>query len=147
MNEKLPAIILITVLVIGALISVIYNPFTLYFMSAVLGLLSILKLTDLKGFAHAFAKYDIIAKRSRTYALTYPFIELTLAILFFAGIAVRIAASALIVIMAVGLVGVVKHQKKGIRCACMGTKINVPLTTLTISENSIMILMALMVLL
>src|SRR5438309_96600 len=38
------------------------------------------KLINLKNFAEAYTKYDLIAQRSRIYALAYPFIEVALGV-------------------------------------------------------------------
>ena len=40
-----------------------------------------IKVIDLNGFADGYSTYDLLAKRSRPYALAYPFIELALGIL------------------------------------------------------------------
>jgi hypothetical protein len=56
----------------------------------------------------------------------------------------RFAAMILAVVVFVSTVGVVQSiiTKNEIKCACMGTKIKVPMTTLTLVENTIMFLMA-----
>lgn len=41
-----------------------------------------IKLSDVVGFANGFAMYDPLAKRSITYAQTYPFLEIALGIMF-----------------------------------------------------------------
>ena len=147
MVAHISAIILISILTIGMIISFIYNSAMLPFMGSVLIALSLLKIRDLEGFAKAFAKYDILAKRSVTYARAYPYIEFFLGLLFVTGTYTRIGAMVLLALMVIGLIGVTQNQNKNLKCACMGTRINVPLTTLTIVENTIMIIMALAVLL
>jgi hypothetical protein len=46
--------------------------------------------------------------------------------------------------MAVGLAGVIRAvvSKQSIRCACLGTGFNLPMSTVTIIENSVMLVMA-----
>ena len=102
------------------------------------------KLLDISKFADAFATYDIVAKRSRYYALAYPWIEVSLGLFFLTGTFLIAANLSTIVIMSVGLVGVVLavRKKQAIQCACHGTAINLPMSKVTIIENSIMILMA-----
>ena len=102
------------------------------------------KLLDVPRFADAFATYDVVAVRSRAYALAYPFIELTLGLLFLFRVFPLFANAATIVIMAVGLIGVVRAviAKQEIQCACLGTAFNLPMSSVTIIENSVMILMA-----
>ena len=48
------------------------------FMGLFLLVFAMVKLFDLSSFATGFAKYDLLAARSRTYALVYPFLELGL---------------------------------------------------------------------
>ena len=53
-------------------------------------------------------------------------------------------AAALIVLIGISTIGVVQSivTKKEIECACMGSKIKVPMTSLTLVENGIMLVMA-----
>ena len=60
------------------------------FMGLFLLQFSALKLFDVRGFAKGFAKYDLLAMRSRPYGLIYPFLELTLALGYLAGGAIWI---------------------------------------------------------
>jgi hypothetical protein len=117
-------------------------------MGAVLSGLALLKLRDLVGFADAFEQYDILAARSRAYALAYPFLELGLGILFLTKTYSSSAAGVLGVLMLISLFGVGRAiiRRKQLVCACMGTGIRVPLTTLTLTENLVMGVMAYMVL-
>ena len=117
------------------------------FMGAAFIILAGLKLLDLKGFASAFAMYDVVAKRSHVYGLAYPFIELGLGLAYSFKFRVDIAAWVTLVIMSVGIVGVTRNlmSKNPIRCACLGTLIKVPLTKFTFFEDLFMIAMALMI--
>jgi hypothetical protein len=144
-SSKLPAVLLVSFLILGMVGSLLYAPIMLPFMAVVLAGLAVLKFLDLQGFADAFSMYDIIAKRSRGYALAYPFIEIALAAAFALRFQLTLAAGVLAALMIIGLLGVAGAVKSGkkLRCACMGTKINVPLTTLTTVENSVMLIMAL----
>ena len=53
------------------------------------------------------------------------------------------------VIMSVGLIGVIAavRKKQTIQCACLGTAFNLPMSVVTIIENSVMLAMALAMLL
>jgi uncharacterized membrane protein YphA (DoxX/SURF4 family) len=106
--------------------------------------LSVLKLWDWKGFSNAFQTYDIIAKRSKLYSKAYPLLEMSIGIVLISQMFTRFAAMILAVVVFVSTVGVVQSiiTKNEIKCACMGTKIKVPMTTLTLVENTIMFLMA-----
>jgi cation transport ATPase len=102
------------------------------------------KLLDVPKFADAFASYDLIAARSRVYGLAYPFIELGLGSAYLLGLLPTLTNSLTIVVMGVGLIGVVRAVRSGraIRCACLGTAFNLPMSSVTIIENSSMVLMA-----
>ena len=102
------------------------------------------KLLDVGKFADAFATYDPIARRSRAYAIMYPWIEMTLGILFVTGRALMVANLAVIVLLGIGLIGVIAavRKRQAIQCACLGTAFNLPMSSITIVENSVMIAMA-----
>lgn len=102
------------------------------------------KLLNVSQFADAFASYDLIAARWRGYALAYPFIELTLGVAYLAAIFPVATNVATMLVMGIGLVGVVQAVTQGrtIQCACLGTAFNLPMSSVTIIENSSMVLMA-----
>ena len=105
---------------------------------------SFFKLLDLRGFADAYQSYDILARRSRAWALAYPFVELALGIAYLTRwqpVPTNIATLAL---MLVGSVGVLRAvlDKRAIRCACLGTALNLPMTTVTLVEDLGMAAMA-----
>ncbi len=114
------------------------------FMGFFLCLLAMLKLFNISGFADGYQKYDILAKRSRAYAYTYPFIELALGISYLANFNHLLTNIATLVVMIIGTIGVVKSLRAGLdlRCACLGTVLNVPLSTVTLVEDIGMGLMA-----
>jgi len=125
-----------------------YLGYMLQFMGVVFLILAGLKLMNVKGFATMFQQYDVIASRSKTYAYAYPFIELYLGISYILNWNVLIAAIVTVIVMGIGAVGVTKSVfgDKKIACACLGSKIKVPLTTFTIVEDVLMAVMGLMVL-
>jgi uncharacterized membrane protein YphA (DoxX/SURF4 family) len=90
----------------------------------------VLKLIKLKDFAIAYSGYDLIAARSKIYALAYPFIEITLGILLFFNLFPIIVNIFIAIIMLVGALGVYLKLKKGekLECACLGTFFKVPMT-------------------
>lgn len=119
-----------------------------YFMGIFLCVFALLKLFNPSSFADGFQMYDLIAKRSRTYALSYPYIELALGLgylSFIFPIAVYIAT---IVVLGIGAIGVVKALREGldINCPCMGSILDVPLSTVTLTEDLGMAAMALVML-
>ncbi|MBP9854791.1 MAG: hypothetical protein KBD53_07990 [Candidatus Omnitrophica bacterium] len=119
------------------------------FMGLFLLIFSMFKLFNLTTFADGFSKYDIIASRSRIYGYLYPFIELTLGLGYLSKYYLKTVYIATIVIMLIGSVGVLRNVLKGskMKCACMGTVLQVPLSTVTLVENVGMGLMALLMLL
>lgn len=116
-----------------------------YFMGFFFLGFAFFKLLNISKFADAFSTYDIIARRSRPYALAYPWIEVTLGLLFVTGTQLMVANVVTAVVMSIGLVGVIAavRKKQAIQCACLGTAFNLPMSVVTIIENSVMIAMAL----
>ncbi len=99
--------------------------------------LATLKFWDLNGFSEGFQKYDLLAKRSAAYSYIYPFLELLIAIGFLSHFFLVGVAVFTVLLMLFGACGVIAALMQGadLRCACMGTKLDLPLTTVTIVEN------------
>jgi hypothetical protein len=114
------------------------------FMGLFLLPLALLKLFDTKGFAASFARYDILAKAWPPYARAYPYVELALALLFLSGLFPVATNLAAIAIGVLGTVGIVRSLSRGeqLRCACVGSVIDVPLGGVSITENAGMAIMA-----
>ena len=106
---------------------------------------SFFKMLDLRGFADAYRSYDIVAKRIPIYGFIYPFVELTLGLSYLANFQPNLTNGITAVVMAVSLIGVLRSvlSKKAIRCACLGTVFNLPMSTVTIVEDGLMLAMAL----
>lgn len=115
-----------------------------FFMGFFFCQLSMFKLFDISGFADGFQKYDILSVRFRPYAYIYPFIELLLGLLFLSGLFPLATNIATLIIMTISAFGVIRSLIKGldIRCACLGTVLNVPLSTVSVVENAGMAIMA-----
>ena len=126
----------------------VWENFMRFFMGFFFLGFAFFKLLDVSKFADAFATYDIVAKRSRLYALLYPFLEFSLGMAFIMGWLPALVNTVTLVVMGVGLIGVIKAVRKRqvIQCACLGTVFNLPMSAVTIIENSTMILMALFML-
>lgn len=139
--EYTASTILVTIAIISILLDVMQP-----FMGISLLILSMLKLIDIKGFAELFKSYDIIAQHVQGYATVYPFIELAIAVSLLTNKFVLVTATILLIIMSVGSIGVYKSIKRKIQCACLGSKIKVPLTRFTLVEDIIMVGMAIMLL-
>lgn len=145
MNTK--ATILGLVLLAGSVSAIIFDKMTFY-MGLFFIIFSAFKLIDVKGFAMGFQKYDLIAKRSKVYAHVYPFLELLLGIGYVVGVWLEVVNIVTIVIMGIGAIGVgiALQKKQKFTCACLGTKLGIPLTFVTLFENIIMVIMAVMLL-
>lgn len=120
------------------------------FMLTLMGLFflifSYFKVIHLKEFVASFARYDPLAKIIPKYGYAYPFIEITLGILFLLGVYIEFAAFATIIVLFATTSGVLLALRKGeiLECACLGVVFNLPLSKVTVIENTAMIIMALM---
>ena len=121
-----------------------WHTFMLDFMAGFFLVFSFFKLLDLRGFADAYATYDIVAKRSRAYAMVYPFIELALGVAYLVRWQPTVTNSVALGLMLVGSIGVLRAvlSRRAIRCACLGTALNLPMTTVTLVEDLGMAAMA-----
>ena len=120
------------------------NEWMVSYMGIFFLLFSFLKLIDVKGFSGSFKKYDLISKIIPSFAITYPFIELFLALTFLSGYFLITSYIMTLLFMTSQFFGVfISLQKKeAIKCACMGSSINIDISTLTLIENLVMILMS-----
>lgn len=110
---------------------------------------SFFKLLDLKGFPESFRMYDPLAKVFPVYGWLYPFIETALGLMFLLRFRIPMALIATLVILGITTIGVTKTllDKKSIQCACLGTALKLPMTEATFIENTIMIVMSILMLL
>ena len=113
-------------------------------MGLFLVVLSLFKFFDIPGFVDGFRMYDLLARRTAVYAYLYPFIELALGLGYLARWHPPLVFAATIVVMLFGTAGVVRSLFRGldVECACMGTVLHVPLSTVTLVEDIGMAAMA-----
>jgi len=118
------------------------------FMTGFFLVFSFFKLLDVKAFAESFQMYDLLASKLPIYGKMYPFIELALGILCLIHFQTQWVYIADIVIMGFGAMGVIQSviDKRKIRCACLGSVFNLPMSTVTIVENSLMVLIGIILL-
>lgn len=116
----------------------------LHFMAGFFLVFSFFKFLDLKGFADAYAGYDLLAARWRPYGFIYPFIELAFGLAFLFQINLNLTLVATILLMGFSSIGVIRAvlNKQKIRCACLGTALNLPMSTVTIVEDLGMVAMS-----
>ena len=114
------------------------------FMAGFFLLFSFFKLLDIRGFSSSYRMYDIVAKAIPGYGFVYPFVELALGAAYLTGFNPLVTNWVTLAVMSVSLIGVVQSvvNKRKIRCACLGSVFNLPMTTVTIVEDSLMIGMA-----
>lgn len=118
------------------------------FMGGFFVAFSFFKMLDLRGFSDAYRSYDLVAKAVPGYGFVYPFIELGLGLGYLANWQPMWVNTATAVVMGVSLLGVLKAvmSKQAIRCACLGTVFNLPMSTVTLVEDGLMLAMALLAL-
>lgn len=116
-----------------------------HLMGWVLVFFGVIKLSDVVGFAEGFSKYDPLAKQSIVYAQVYPFLEITLGILFILQLMVFPATLITLFIYSASLYGALQSlmKKESLHCVCLGTYFKLPLSTVTIIEATFMIGMCL----
>lgn len=119
------------------------------FMAGFFLVFSFFKLLDLRGFADSYATYDIIAKKWYGWGYIYAFIEFALGIAFLLRFNPLITNGVTFVVMSVSIIGVLQSvlNKRKIKCACLGAVFNLPMSTVTIIEDALMIAMSLYMLL
>ncbi|MEA3540550.1 MAG: glutaredoxin [Pseudomonadota bacterium] len=109
-------------------------------------LLAMLKLQDVDRFATMFLNYDLLARRLPPYGLAYPFLELGAGMLMLTRLLDWLSIPVSLFIGGVGAVSVFKAvylDKRELKCACVGGGSNVPLGFVSLTENLMMIAMAL----
>lgn len=121
----------------------------LHFMAGFFIVFSFFKLLDLNGFRDAYATYDLLAKRWKSYGYVYPFLELGLGLAFLFQYELLYALYFSIALMGFSSLGVIQalHEKRKIRCACLGTVLNLPMSTITLVEDLGMVGMSVLMLL
>lgn len=115
-----------------------------HFMAGFFLVFSFFKLLNLKGFAESYVMYDVIAKHLPAWAYVYAFMELALGIAFLVNFNPIITNSVTFVVMSISIIGVLQSvmNKKKIQCACLGAIFNLPMSTVTIIEDALMIAMS-----
>jgi hypothetical protein len=115
------------------------------FMAGFFLVFSFFKLLDLHGFADSFAGYDLLASRVKAYGYVYPFMQLAMGIAYLLTEADPVLVNtATIAVMGFNTLGVLRavFNKQQILCACLGTGFNLPMSTVTIVEDLLMVAMA-----
>lgn len=107
-----------------------------------------IKFIHLEDFVVTYRTYDLLSQKIRPWAYFYPFVE---AILGFAYLLIYKSVSLnLITMLILGIGGYSvwralynnKRERRRFRCACLGTFIKLPLSTVSLVENGLMFVMA-----
>jgi glutaredoxin len=125
------------------------DPFTMravgWFIAFSMCVLAILKLQNIEAFSTMFLGYDLLARRCVPYAYVYPFAEALAGVLMIAGALKWLSIPIALVIGGIGAASVFKAvylEKRDLKCACVGGSSNVPLGFVSLTENLMMIAMA-----
>lgn len=150
-QESLYPLLLIIGFIAGVtvLVGVRTNSFALetlmrHFMAGFFIVFGFFKLLDLRGFAETFRTYDLFAQKVKGWAWSYPFVEVALGAAYLLALKPIATNVFTLLLMGVGAIGVAKAllNKRRIRCACLGTVLNLPMTTVTLVEDVGMAAMA-----
>lgn len=120
-----------------------------HFMAGFFLVFSFFKMLNLKAFAESYVMYDVIARKIPVWAYVYAFVELALGIAFLMNFNPFVTNFATVIVMSVSIIGVLQTvlNKKKIQCACLGAVFNLPMSTITIIEDGLMISMSIAMLL
>jgi glutaredoxin len=144
------ALFAMTALMAGAAsFAVAGTPFTVrageWFVALSMCVLALLKLQDIEKFSSMFLNYDLLARRWVPYSYIYPFAEALAGVLMVAGALTWLSAPLALFIGGVGGVSVFKAvyvDRRTLKCACVGGSGNVPLGFVSLTENGMMVAMA-----
>jgi glutaredoxin len=117
-----------------------------WFIAFSMSVLAMLKLQNIETFSTMFLNYDLLAKRWVPYGYIYPFAEGLAGVLMVAGALEWLSIPVALFIGTIGAVSVFKAvyvDKRELKCACVGGSSNVPLGFVSLTENLMMIGMAL----
>jgi len=125
------------------------SPFTLraaeWFIAFSMMVLALLKLQNVESFATMFLNYDLLAKRWVPYSYIYPYAEGLAGVLMVAGALTWLSVPIALFIGTIGAASVFKAvyiDRRELKCACVGGASNVPLGFISLTENLMMIAMA-----
>ena len=129
------------------------DPFTsralIWFIAFSMSVLALLKLQNIESFSTMFLNYDLLAKHWVPYSYIYPFAEGLAGVLMISGALNWLSIPIALSIGTVGGLSVFKAvyiDKRELKCACVGGNSNVPLGFISLTENLMMIGMALFML-
>ena len=116
-----------------------------WFVAIAMSLLALQKLKDVESFSTMFLNYDLLAQRWVRYAYIYPFAEGLAGVLMIAGALMWLSIPVALFIGIIGAASVFKAvyiDKRELKCACVGGDSKVPLGFVSLTENLMMVGMA-----
>ena len=116
-----------------------------WFIAFSMVVLAMLKLQNVESFATMFLNYDLLAKRWVPYSYIYPYAEGLAGVLMVAGALAWLSVPVALFIGTIGAASVFKAvyiDRRELKCACVGGASNVPLGFISLTENLMMIAMA-----
>ncbi len=116
-----------------------------WFVAISMCILGIQKLQDIESFSTMFLNYDLLARRFGRYGYFYPFAETLAGVMMIGGVFIWLSVPVALFIGTVGAASVMKAvyiDKRELKCACVGGNSNVPLGFISLTENLMMIAMA-----
>jgi len=116
-----------------------------WFISFSMVALALLKLQDVEQFSTMFLNYDLLARRWVPYSYIYPYAEALAGLLMISGALIWLSVPVALFIGTVGAVSVFKAvyiDRRELKCACVGGSSNVPLGFVSLTENLMMVAMA-----
>lgn len=117
-----------------------------WFISFSMVALALLKLQDVEQFSTMFLNYDLLARRWVPYSYIYPYAEALAGLLMISGALMWLSVPIALFIGTVGAASVFKAvyiDRRELKCACVGGSSNVPLGFVSLTENLMMVAMAL----
>lgn len=117
-----------------------------WFIAFSMVVLAMLKLQNVESFSAMFLNYDLLARRWVPYSYIYPYAEALAGVLMISGALTWVSIPVALLIGTVGAVSVFKAvyvDGRELKCACVGGSSNVPLGFVSLTENLMMIGMAL----
>ncbi|HEB41857.1 MAG TPA: hypothetical protein ENI08_02455 [Candidatus Dependentiae bacterium] len=152
-KDFLPLIVIFSLIILLTIIHQLYFGWHFreairIFMASFFLIFGFFKIVNIHKFATAYAMYDLITQQYRWYGYLYPFLELGLGIAYLFKFNLLLTNIFTLVLMLVSAAGVFNALRKGnhIVCACLGDVFKVPMTYVTLVEDLLMALMALLML-
>lgn len=115
------------------------------FMAGFFLIFGFFKIINIKGFAQAYKKYNLVARYIPAYAYAIPFIQMGIGFTYLTRHVLLFSNVINFIIMSIGFVSVLVKliKKEIIPCACLGTFFRHPLSIMSLFEQVLMVGMSL----